>query len=240
MAKILKAISDFFLPRFCVNCNKKLFPEIDYLCSGCHSLIKKADSEFIKKEYDKKFFQENLIFQFQSAFLFSTHSPIQNIVHSLKYSQNYKAGIYLGKLAAKIKKDKLKEWDIDMIIPVPLHRIKKAERGYNQAFYIAKGVSNIIGIPVATNIIKRVKFTQSQTTFNLIKRKSNMAEAFKIGNNKKFYGKNILLIDDVITTGATISACAKVLKEKKAKNIFAFSVAIPDETTSCQEPKLQE
>ncbi|MFA8342417.1 MAG: ComF family protein [Rhodothermaceae bacterium] len=240
MAKIIKAIFDFFLPRFCVNCNKKLSLEIDFICSDCKPLIKTVDKEFINREFEKKFLQADLISAFQSSFLFATHSPIQSLVHNLKYSQNYRSGVFLGELAAEIRKSELENWEIDLVIPVPLHRVKKAERGYNQAYYIAKGVGNILNIPVATNAIKRVKYTQSQTTFNLNERKENMTQAFEIKNTDLISGKNILLIDDVITTGATISACAEVLKEKKAKNIFAFSVAIPDETTSCQEPKLQE
>lgn len=239
MTEFLKSIFDFFLPRFCLNCNKKLSLHINYVCDYCKSLIETADSEFIQKEFEKKFLEESIIKDFQSSFLFSDVSPIQNLVHHLKYSQNYKLGIFLGEYASAIRQPEIETWKIDFVIPVPLHRIKKAERGYNQAYYIASGIGNQLKIPVNTDIIKRDKYTQSQTTFNIFERKANMSEAFSIKQEKKIKGKNILLVDDVITTGATISACAKVLKEKKAKNIFAFSVAIPDETTSYQGQKPQ-
>ena len=240
MASFLSSIADFFLPRFCLHCNIKLSPDVKYLCQECNDLIKPTTAEFLDKEFERKFSEQEIITRLYSSFLFDPDSPLQNLIHNLKYSGNYKIGIHLGKSASARLKQKLSELDIDFIVPVPLHTTKRAERGYNQSYYIAKGISEIVGKPVSKKFVKRNKFTVSQTGFNLTDRQTNMNDAFVAGNSKNISGKNFLLVDDVITTGATIEACGKVLKEKKAKNIFAFSVAIPMDATSFQEPILQE
>lgn len=112
-------------------------------------------------------------------------------------------------------------------MPVPLHKLKKAERGYNQSYYIAKGYSNILNIPVK-EVCRRIKYTVSQTGFNLKERKENMRNAFLPTNTKIISGKRIILVDDVITTGSTITECAKVLLDNGAGKVFAVSVALAD------------
>ncbi len=130
-------------------------------------------------------------------------------------------------MGKKINKELL-VWNINLILPIPLHQLKKAERGYNQSFYISKGLGKETNIPIGPEIIKRRKYTQSQTKMNFLERQKNIEEAFKVKNIKKVIGKNILLIDDVITTGATISECGKVLLNSGAKKVYAASVAIAD------------
>ena len=115
-----------------------------------------------------------------------------------------------------------------MIIPIPLHQLKKAERGYNQAYYIAKGVGSKLKVRVSDRAVKRIKYTESQTTMNLNEREENISGAFKVRNQKAVRGKSILLLDDVITTGATISECGKKLLEAGAAKISAASIAIAD------------
>ena len=119
-------------------------------------------------------------------------------------------------------------WNFDLIVPIPLHHLKKAERGYNQSFYIAKGVRKILNIKVSDRIVKRIKYTESQTTMNISEREENIYGAFKVKLKNSISGKNILLIDDVITTGATISECGKILLEAGANRIYAASIAIAD------------
>ena len=120
------------------------------------------------------------------------------------------------------------KWDIDIIIPVPLHHLKKAERGYNQSEFIVKGLSDKLNIPYSTKALKRVRYTETQTAFNLGEREKNISNAFKVRNKKKILGKNILVVDDVITTGSTIKECGKALLESGAKSVYACSIAIAD------------
>lgn len=113
-----------------------------------------------------------------------------------------------------------------MMVPVPLHHLKKAEREYNQSFYIAKGIRKAAGIRIYNRQISRRRFTESQTSKNLSGREENMRGAF--ASVKKLNNENILLIDDVITTGATIRECGRVLLDAGAGKVFAASVAIAD------------
>jgi ComF family protein len=106
--------------------------------------------------------------------------------------------------------------------------LKKAERGYNQSFYICKGLSRELNIPLKNHFIKRKRFTQSQTTMDFEERQKNIRNAFKIRNGLGLKGKNILLVDDVITTGSTISECGRVLLECGVNKVYAASVAIAD------------
>jgi len=136
-------------------------------------------------------------------------------------------GIFLGRKLASEKSDILKSWRADFIIPVPLFKLKEVERGYNQSYYIAKGISQVISIPIANKFVKRVKNTISQTTLNYEERKENLDRAFILQKRENIKSKRAIIVDDVITTGATVSEIAKVLKENGAEKVFALSVATP-------------
>ncbi len=224
----LTEIFDFFLPRFCFSCNRKLLSYEEVVCPECLSKIKLADSARLKQEYNRKFLEKKIISGFTSLFVFEKDKELQHIIHSLKYNQRFLVGKFLGGKLGESITSTLKEWLIDFIVPIPLHHLKKAERGYNQSFYIAKGISEITGLPINDKVIKRKRFTQSQTTMNMKERQANISDAFVVNKRDKLNGKNILLIDDVITTGATTSECGKVLLENGANKVYAASVAIAD------------
>ncbi len=180
------------------------------------------------KEYERKFSKENVIADFHSLFVFEKGKEFQDIIHTIKYNENFSMGVFLGKFMAQNLYEKINKWQPDCFIPIPLHHLKKAERGYNQSYYLAKGASKVIGVPVLNNVIKRDRFTPSQTNLNLKERKDNISGAFKLKNSNKISGKKIILVDDVITTGATITECAKVLINNGAEKVFSISAAIAD------------
>jgi ComF family protein len=221
-------IFDFFLPRFCPSCKIKLLPPDKFVCSSCLNNIKHADEKRLKLEFERKFCDKKIVTGFYSLFVFEKDKELQYIIHSIKYKGRFLIGTFLGHELGKKIKSEIQGWNINLILPVPLHQLKKAERGYNQSFYIAKGLSRELNIPIASRILRRKKYTQSQTKMNLIERQQNIDAAFRIKNREKIKGENILLIDDVITTGATISECGKVLLDSGAKRIYAASVAIAD------------
>ncbi len=198
----------------------------EILCTTCFSRLTVAGEERLALEYKRKFASENHIDDFLSAFLFDQNTPVQSVIHSLKYNGKFKIGIFLGKTAAQILSTKLQNWEADFIIPVPLFHSKKAERGYNQSFYIAKGLSSILNIPVKANLTKRIRYTETQTALSLEERKENMLNAFDLKKRKSIEGSKIILVDDVITTGSTVRECGKTLKRNGAVKVFAFSVAI--------------
>jgi ComF family protein len=158
--------------------------------------------------------------------VFEKDKELQHIIHSLKYEKKFLLGVFLGSLLGETIKNEFTDYKIDFVVPVPLHHLKKAEREFNQSFYIAKGISKKTGIRVNNKLVKRKRFTESQTTMTLSEREENIKEAFIPG--KKLSGENILLVDDVITTGSTIKECGRVLLDAGANKIYAASIAIAD------------
>lgn len=226
--KFIIQTADLFLPRFCPSCKSSLNFEDVIICKNCFSKIQIASKERIHREFKRKFQNKNTISDFFAPFVFEINKELQHAIHSLKYQNRYRVGIFLGKvLASGILLDR-PDWKSELIIPVPLHKLKKAERGYNQSFYIAKGLSKILRTRYSDRILKRKKYTESQTMMTLTERQENISGAFSIRNKNEVRDKTILLIDDIITTGATISECGKVLLNAGAKKILAASIAIAD------------
>ena len=226
--QLLSAIFDFFLPRYCPSCKKKLELTENTICEKCLAQIREVSSDRLQIEYKRKFASAKIITNFNSCFLFEKDKELQNVIHALKYNKRFPVGIFLGKLLAEKLKSENQNWQIDCIVPVPLHHLKKAERGFNQSKYIAKGLSKELSVPINSRVLKRTRYTESQTTLNQQQRQENIAEAFKAKHKNIIKGKTLLLVDDVITTGATISECGKVLLNAGAKKIYACSVAIPE------------
>lgn len=226
--EFLNKIFDFFLPRICPACNQKLNHSEEIICDNCFDKLKLTPESLIAEEYHKKFSVKKYISDFHPVFIFEKDREIQHIIHALKYNKHFRVGIYFGKIIGNQIKDKLDNWKIDLIIPVPLHKLKKTERGYNQSEFIAKGISVQTGIRWNKKIINRKKYTETQTHLTAEERQINVKDAFKIKDKDAVDGKNILLVDDVITTGSTISECAHQLILAGAKNIYATSIAIAE------------
>jgi ComF family protein len=222
------SLADFFLPRFCPSCKEKLKPGEKFVCPECLQKIKTADEERISNEFKRKFEQQKIISGFSSAFVFEKDKELQQIIHSLKYNHQFLIGSFLGIRIAKTLHHVFEKWNINLIVPVPLHPLKKAERGYNQSHYIAKSIAGELKIRYDSRLLMRVRFTDTQTTMSLIERQVNIQGAFRASHSEKIKGRNILLIDDVITTGATLSECGKVLLKSGAARIFAASAAVAD------------
>lgn len=226
--KYLTQILDFFLPRFCPSCKVKLTSGDEVVCNCCFAKIKRADKKRLSHEFDRKFLNDKIISGFTSLLVFEKDKELQQIIHELKYNGKFSIGTFLGRQIAEQLKQQFVNWQIDLIIPIPLHHLKRAERGYNQSDFICKGIKSELNIPLKTHLIKRIRFTETQTSMNLIERKENIQGAFAVKRKKSLKRKNVLLIDDVITTGATISECGKIILENGASKVFAASVAIAD------------
>ncbi|MBE2254688.1 MAG: ComF family protein [Ignavibacteria bacterium] len=166
---------------------------------------------------------------FYSDLIFKEENYTQKLVHSIKYFGLKNLGVHCGKyfspgLMNYLKKEKL---SIDFLIPVPLHPVKERERGFNQSYYIAKGISEISMIPLETKILKRVKNTKSQTKLTITQRKQNVANAFKIDDLflSLIRKKNILLLDDVVTTGSTLNEICYILRKNEVNKIVIYTLS---------------
>ena len=146
----------------------------------------------------------------------------------MKYEHNFRIGKTLGKLLGDKLQNEFHNQNVDLILPVPLHHLKKSERGYNQSFYIAKGVNRKLNLTLDERSVKRIKYTETQTSMNSREREKNIAGAFRVKRTNNISGKNILIIDDVITSGNTVSEFGRILKENGAVTIYAASIAIAD------------
>ena len=221
-------LADFFLPRLCASCKTKLVADENVVCYHCLKKIQRVDSSRIAIQYLRKFQETAIISDFYALYLFEKEKEVQRIIHQLKYNHRFHIGKFLGENLGRAISEVIQPWQIDMIIPVPLHHLKKADRGYNQSFYITKGLNNILHIPVNQRIIKRKRFTQSQTNLDMKEREQNIKDAFALRRDSKIKGKNILLVDDVVTTGATVRECGRLLLNNGANKIFVAAVAIAD------------
>lgn len=144
-----------------------------------------------------------------SCFYFRKKSRVQKLIHALKYKGNTEVGVELGKLMAnELQKSPAYE-SIDLILPVPLHPSKKLLRGYNQCDFIAEGLAQEFGVEVNYGAIIRTQATETQTKKGHFERHQNVSSIFKVNDKEGLQSKNILLIDDVITTGSTLASCAQ-------------------------------
>ena len=241
MKNILTPLFDFFLPRICPGCNKKLSNDTKPVCDDCLSSILIADEEKLEHEFEKNFKSSNIISDYYALYIFQPDQALQHIIHALKYKRQFKLGVFLGEIVSEGIKSR--SWQVDVIIPIPIHHLKKVERGYNQSDYIAKGLSRKLNIPWSGKIVKRLRHTESQTKLNMKQRALNIADAFKVKRSEEIQNKNILVVDDVSTTGATILECAKMIKAAGAKTIYACTVGTTsledDLATSSQAQKHQ-
>lgn len=222
---MINSLLNFFLPCFCKHCNIKLEDSSKLLCDDCKPLLNYVTKNNLNDLY-KKNFSDSYVDEILCTFGYIDENPIQALIHSLKYQANFKSADYIVKLIVEYHNNFGENLDIDLIIPIPLHKKKELLRGYNQSLILAKSLNKELKLKVDNSVLIRKKFTESQTKFNKKERLANVESAFYIKDEDKIKGKNILLLDDVITTGATINECAKILKQKKANKIIAFSIAM--------------
>ncbi len=226
MIKMGEAFLDFVLPRFCPCCSRKLLYPEPPVCCQCLSRLQEAEPARILSEFNRKFAQKNVITGFTSCFVFEKDKELQQIIHSMKYGRKFLLGVFLGEMLGEKIKENFPANKIDIVIPVPLHHLRKAERQFNQSFYIARGVSRASGIAIKKGLLRRRRYTATQTTMRISDRARNVQNAFR--SKGKLNGETILIVDDVITTGSTIIECGKVLLAAGAGSVYAASAAIAD------------
>lgn len=216
-------------PRLCCGCGTLLVKNEPFLCLDCFFNMPRTNYHLAQDNPVEKLFWGRCRLEKASAFSFYTHdSRMRNIIHSLKYKGMKDVGPMLGELCANELKGSSFFEGIDVMIPVPLHPSKQRKRGYNQSELIANGISLVTGIPVETKTLCRSTYTQTQTRRRRFERWMNVEGVFRVYDYSAIKGKHILLIDDVVTTGSTMEACAnELLKGEKVKvSVLAMAVAV--------------
>jgi ComF family protein len=219
---------NLFYPNLCLLCNSPLVDDERFICLFCHCNIPKTNYHTHKANPARNLFAGYTQLNEATAFLFFEKEGItQKLIHSLKYYGNKALAAYLGQTAAHELKKEGVYASIDTIIPIPLHPKKEKRRGYNQSEWIAQGIASVYGCTIDKKRLKRIADTQSQTLKTIYDRHVNVENIFELTDPEYFYGKHILLIDDVLTTGATVSSCIEALlcvPDIKI-SIFALSIA---------------
>jgi ComF family protein len=211
---ILSPLVHFFYPHICVGCGSDVIENKNFLCLECISdLPHTGFAMHANNPLEKKFWGRIPITAGMSEFYFSKSSIVQNLIHEFKYRGNLKVGFHLGKMMGKSILNSNRFSNIDLLVPLPLFIKKEFKRGFNQSQVLCEGIREITNIPIASKNVIRNVATETQTKKGRIERWENVEKSFSILDPESLNGKNILLVDDVITTGATIEACgAQILK----------------------------
>lgn len=216
---MLQKIISIFYPNVCISCFEHLLNQEKFLCLNCKNNLPKLDIENPKENQIKGVFYGKVPIENAISFLiFRKQNSTQKLIHELKYHNNKEIGSFLGNWFGNILKEKKWLTDIDIVISVPLHPKKLKKRGYNQVDLFAKTLSEILKTDFVSDILVRTSEHTTQTFYNRFKRFENSKTLFCLLDDSYFENKHVLLVDDVITTGATlVSCCEELLKTKKIK-----------------------
>lgn len=216
---------DLISPRLCVVCGNRLAVTEETLCSKCYLHLPRTDfaNDLYENVMAKLFWGQIKLEKATALFYYEPHAETARILYELKYKNHPEIGVVMGRMMAKeLMKSGLFE-DIDALVPVPLAKKREHERGYNQSLELAKGVSEVTGLPIANLVIRRTKFVGSQTKRGRWERNENVEHVFELVDDN-ISDQHLLLIDDVVTTGATVIACAKEMQ--KASNVKISVLAL--------------
>ncbi len=222
---ILNSLLDLVFPKLCVCCGGVLMEGEENICLTClYTLPRVVEKDYTDNKVMEIFLGRVRLEKAMSWCHFDKETKVQNILHHIKYKGKSKFASQIGEIMAREMLDLFA--DIDAIVPVPLHPKKEKMRGYNQSEEIARGVQEVVGLPIFSQLIERTRFSETQTHKNKEERWKNAVDLFKLSPNDGFEGKHILLIDDVLTTGSTAIACLKCLEQIPNVKLSFLSLAV--------------
>ena len=208
-----RRLLDLIAPRLCVVCGHRLTVTEEVICAKCNFHLPRTG--FHHHAYDnemaKLFWAQIPIEKATAFFYYEAHAETANIIYELKYKNHPEIGNIVGRMLAKEIQPSGFFDGIDGIVPIPLAKKRLRQRGYNQSMEIAQGVSEMTGLPIYMKVVRRNSFKGSQTNKGRWDRQENVEHVFELTDATAVSNKHLLLIDDVITTGATCIACAKAL-----------------------------
>lgn len=213
ISSFLNKLLEVIAPRACVVCGARLAETEDSICTVCNLHLPRTGFQHAPEDnvMAKSFWARIPIERAAALFFYYAHSASSNILYSLKYRNHPEIGEYMGRMMGREFLESGFFTDIDMIVYVPLAHKRQRQRGYNQSREIAVGVSAVTGIPMNDKAVVRTSYQGSQTHLDRWRRQENVENVFRLNNSAGLTGKHILIIDDVVTTGATVIACAKAM-----------------------------
>ena len=225
---ILSDIRDLFLPPVCPVCGSTIAEGAHTICNRCRIETPLTGFCFrFDNPVVRKFWGVVPVVNASSFIFFVRDSGFRELIHDFKYDGLWKTALEMGRwYGSELARSGLYN-DIDIIIPIPLHLRRRLKRGYNQSEYIARGISKATGIGIDTRSVRRIRHNPSQTHQNVRERWDNVKGIFAVRHPERLRGKHILLVDDVLTTGATLISCSEtILKAVPDARISIATLAV--------------
>ncbi len=227
LSEYLKDFAGLIYPKVCCSCSNVLHYDEEVICTYC--LYDLPETNFHNdpdNKLSRVFWGRVPLEAVTALFYYQKGSKVQKLIHELKYRGKREVGIYAGKLLASRLKTTDSWRNIDIVLPVPLHPKKERQRGFNQSEYFARGIAEGLGIRLSVNNLVRQFHSESQTRKSRFMRWKNVETVYNVKNSGLFENQNLLLVDDVITTGSTIEACAQKLLETEGTKVWVAALAI--------------
>lgn len=214
----LNDLSHFLFPHICLGCKTDQIAQSEVLCVACSSQLPKTGFIGIQHNATEQVFLPRIPIEAAGSLLyFNTKSTTQELLHHLKYKQYKEVGSYLGNLMGMEINDSKRFNEVDAIVPIPIHPKKLYIRGYNQAEVIADGIAKFLQLPTINNWLVKTVAIASQTKKNRVDRWQSVDQTYSLNAGFQQNFRHILLVDDVLTTGATLETCARLFIEKGIK-----------------------
>jgi ComF family protein len=219
------SLRQLFFPHVCKSCFKEIANKDQFLCARCISELPYTEFASLPvNPVEKIFYGRASIEAATSLFFFTPASVVQQLIHLIKYKGQKQLAIYLGKMMGREIRHSPKFAGLDLVVPLPLFRSREKIRGYNQAALLARGISEVLGIPGNETLVSRIKASSTQTRKSREERWKNVDGLFTLSGDPG-ENRHILLVDDVITTGATLDACANTILGVKGMQVSIMTLA---------------
>lgn len=223
----IKTLIDLFFPRYCLACRRRLNIQSAYLCPKCLLDLPRITYRKDELSHIRKRIQGRLPVERAASFMYySPHADSSRLFLRLKYEGDPQVGVHFGRVFAHELQSKDFFRDIDLLVPVPLSARRLRQRGYNQSYMIALGIAEVTGIPIDKQLLERTRDNESQTHKSHAMRWEDSKDLFKIHVAPPADQRHFLLIDDIITTGATLCACAEALRQIPDARISLLTLGI--------------
>lgn len=215
-----------FYPNICGACDRPLAKGESQLCLYCRTALPFTGFETLRDNPVERLFYGRIPLEFASSLLFFTRGEkVQQILHNIKYNERRELAVFMGRMFGERLQNNPTLHDVKSIVPVPLHTHKQHLRGYNQSELFADGIREVLNVEVRSNNLYRLADTPSQTRRTRLERWDNVGEVFALRKPSQFRDQHVLLVDDVLTTGATLEACAQTLKQAEGCRLSIATIA---------------
>lgn len=225
MLQYLKDFVSLLYPEVCLCCGEGLVKQEEFVCTTCMFKLPKTNFHLQPDNVLANTFIGRVDITTAAAYCYyQKEGMVQDLVHQLKYNGKKELGNHLGKWYGQDLKQAEPFSRVEVVIPVPLHKLKQRKRGYNQSAQFATGLAQSMSIECCEDVLIRVKNSETQTNKTRYERWENVKDIFGIQNKERIEGKHVLLVDDIVTTGATTEACSHALRSAGVASLCVASI----------------